>query len=961
MKFKVLALNLAFALIAFGQQKELVVKTGPNLGSLSGDKNENSGSSESQYPLFGWQLGAGASLPTNWNFINELFQYYYSPMLYWTQGGQGYKFDESKYGIKNNYINLANTVGGEYQLENNDQVFLETGPSFNYWAGAKSFSKFQGEKNTSKIELKDNENVNQAYLSWVVEGGYEFDLSRTKLKLGLRGDFGLTPIESYDNFEGGKTKLKPQNVGITVGVSNPFGDLLGEDKYGEYVGETIEIDEGLLQAENIYEMTVYAYKKARELKDKSLSTTDKDSSKYYAEQALEWIEKAEKWLKEGTEDWANGDDGGVGPTSSALLVEYISEIRKCSQTMADSVWAEIPGEDDGDNPRDTPPPTQYGEEIDPPWIKHIGAFTPTQGVWQDDKTFADKKTKQLTKIEDNVYHAELDMVANRWTVVTGIREEKRYIIKMSGTSTYTKEVPVKFRLKLKQNGGERIIWTSENINGWLPIEGGPGPERPWEVSVLKVEGAPIPKSFKMEKGGYTLELELIKNNGDETGLKVQVSGLVVNTSFPVVNLVPVSIGDENTVAGLRTLKDRATSLAEECRQKLHMYYPVPSNSIEVKAHPIENLDNTKLTMFEYLEAKVRPSIFQENVRQDKVIATLTEKFSTQSQVNGGKVVVLTNENDFKLIYMFPENTSAFAASNKVVFLKGDKKASTVGHELLHTFPHLWSEDEMQQYCDKNYHNNNDEYYGAGADVWADRSKLIESETALMGPTTDDKHITQCSYWYLLGALQKGVDPELYIVRGLLFKNGDYTEGVLGNTYEIMGDEELQPTGLGDAGWGINLKNEEGNVLATYPLNPVWKATETEGEHFIVGFSHRINRVKGTKSIELVGPGGILETQKVTAARPKLKIITPAKNSAVTPENGKLKVSWEAEDRDGDTLSYLVYYSPDGISWRTIAHDIQETEIDMDIYGFPTNPQIKILATDGVRTDEKIVKFIVARP
>src|SRR5690606_20116721 len=76
-----------------------------------------------------------------------------------------------------------------------------------------------------------------------------------------------------------------------------------------------------------------------------------------------------------------------------------------------------------------------------------GVFQPSQGVWQDDYTFADRSTKQLTQTGPAEWTAELPMVAQRRTLLFGPRAESHGRIVIQGVSDGSQDetVAVRFR------------------------------------------------------------------------------------------------------------------------------------------------------------------------------------------------------------------------------------------------------------------------------------------------------------------------------------------------------------------------------------------------------------------------------------------------------------------------------------------------------------------------------------
>ena len=68
--------------------------------------------------------------------------------------------------------------------------------------------------------------------------------------------------------------------------------------------------------------------------------------------------------------------------------------------------------------------------------------------------------------------------------------------------------------------------------------------------------------------------------------------------------------------------------------------------------------------------------------------------------------------------------------------------------------------------------------------------------------------------------------------------------------------------------------------------------------------------------------------------------------------GTVPITWEADDLDGDSLTYIVRYSPDnGGTWLAVTVDLTETSYELDTSELPGTDQgiIQVIATDGVNT------------
>lgn len=112
-------------------------------------------------------------------------------------------------------------------------------------------------------------------------------------------------------------------------------------------------------------------------------------------------------------------------------------------------------------------------------------------------------------------------------------------------------------------------------------------------------------------------------------------------------------------------------------------------------------------------------------------------------------------------------------------------------------------------------------------------------------------------------------------------------------------------------------------------------------------------VDGVTHLRLTHGETVLDKQ-ASANAPRVKVLNPDGGEQIT--SGIVNVSWEAEDADGDPLTFLVQYSPDGgASWQSIGLRSSEDpfEISFGAGELPasTNAKIRVHASDGIRLAE----------
>jgi hypothetical protein len=100
-------------------------------------------------------------------------------------------------------------------------------------------------------------------------------------------------------------------------------------------------------------------------------------------------------------------------------------------------------------------------------------------------------------------------------------------------------------------------------------------------------------------------------------------------------------------------------------------------------------------------------------------------------------------------------------------------------------------------------------------------------------------------------------------------------------------------------------------------------------------------------------GNELTERIVSANAPYVELLTPNGGETV---DGKINVSWEASDADGDNLSFVVSYSQDNdISWHHLGFDLTETQLIVDTNQIPGGDEalFRVLASDGFNTNSDI--------
>ena len=593
-----------------------------------------------------------------------------------------------------------------------------------------------------------------------------------------------------------------------------------------------------------------------------------------------------------------------------------------------------------------------------------GWFEPSQGVWQDDKRFKDAPDKRLTRLGPTSWKAELKMVAGRQTAIYGNREHDYIRVAMNGTTTGSRLVKVRFRFKLIDSGGERIIWEQAKAENYIPIDGPAGPPGPWGASLQTHRGVPEWSEFTIKPGPYTIEMELLRDEGTPTGLKVTLSGEAVETARLPLRLVPVALSDA-AVAAPGALVAQAQRIATEAGEFVPQTFPMKPASFAPTVEPLLDLRTIEPGRFDTFISLLPGTDAIEQVRGERVATTIEERFGTSAGLTGGgKTAIVLTEDDFgRLWRQKPDfRAAAYTHSAKLIVLLDSNEGTTLAHELIHTLPYLWSKPQMQALFGFSYHNSDDIGYASGPTVTRYYRERFDGTDAIMGPSGGSKWITQGSYFHLLSELRSVPDPDLIVTRGFIARTGTGFVASFNPLYQVVGEPDLRARAAATGEFAIVLRDRAGVERGRYPFGVSWQLPDIDVNRTTTAFMYRVPDSPDVAEIQIVGPNGnVLDRRRRSASAPAVSITSPVANATVTPANDKIRIQWTAFDADRDALTYMVLYSPDGgANWRVASYEQTATSFDLPIVGRPSAPRVRVIATDGARSRTAEVSFSFAR-
>jgi hypothetical protein len=207
------------------------------------------------------------------------------------------------------------------------------------------------------------------------------------------------------------------------------------------------------------------------------------------------------------------------------------------------------------------------------------------------------------------------------------------------------------------------------------------------------------------------------------------------------------------------------------------------------------------------------------------------------------------------------------------------------------------------------------------------------------------------YLNLIDIFRSEIDPTVLLVNGLIYKNGSakLEPSMLLENMSI----NLESGGEGD--YYIVLLDSKQNILTKVGFQVSFYLMTTEGRKNMdfASFAYRIEWKEGTKRIELQDKNGnILASQLVSENKPEVKVLYPNGGEVFT-KGEKIKIKWQASDKDNDVLTYSLAISQNGETWVPIDINIRSNEYELNTIGLEGDYLIKLRATDGVNIAEDI--------
>lgn len=155
---------------------------------------------------------------------------------------------------------------------------------------------------------------------------------------------------------------------------------------------------------------------------------------------------------------------------------------------------------------------------------------------------------------------------------------------------------------------------------------------------------------------------------------------------------------------------------------------------------------------------------------------------------------------------------------------------------------------------------------------------------------------------------------------------------------------------------IRLLDETGGVLSQIGFTPV--ASEESPDWLT--FTESVPYATGTRTIQVVntGSGDVILTQEVSLNPPVIDSAAPARSVALPgeipqpsdPLPDSFTLNWNADDPDGETLTFDVLFSLDSLLFNPVVTNLTGNSVVIDTTTLPGGTgRFRVIASDGVNT------------
>jgi len=186
----------------------------------------------------------------------------------------------------------------------------------------------------------------------------------------------------------------------------------------------------------------------------------------------------------------------------------------------------------------------------------------------------------------------------------------------------------------------------------------------------------------------------------------------------------------------------------------------------------------------------------------------------------------------------------------------------------------------------------------------------------------------------------------FLASGLL--HSDNTAN-LDPTWIISSNDGLESQTVGTQ-YCLEAQSSSGSVLVKKCFDRSFKDYETGNETSVASFNLALPYDDQTARVLLTKDGLELERREKSPNAPQVSIISPNGGESWAVGDQKT-IAWSANDLDGDTLYFNVFYTPDSINWVPLGINLTENMLTVNVNMMTGGNQAKIMVmvTDGMNT------------
>jgi len=404
----------------------------------------------------------------------------------------------------------------------------------------------------------------------------------------------------------------------------------------------------------------------------------------------------------------------------------------------------------------TTTPSAVDQRICPSEITD-GLFEPSQGVWQDDRSFEDRAGKELSRTGPTSYNAEIPMVVGRPTVLVGVDHvageravRQRDTITLSGVTTGTRPVAVAmlFTMHAPAEGSFEV----DTVRPKQLEVGAPcGAEHRFTLSVDATTGLPQHRTFTFAFAAhYQIEAKIRVTDPFARGIgidgSVVVTGGVVEEPHLNVVVVPVRLGlespsdaDNPTATAIDPAK-----VAREARLHLAELFPLPPDGVSafVRKRELdlrdEHLDSMSFDAAEsLLEQRLEPYVK-----------------GADALPGVSRVVAVLSARDTQALPLRDHGAQAYSQHLVVGRSEALEQVTVLAHEITHTIPFhpAWTDTDMLRDCGKSFHNRKSSQKLAHGIRLRDGEKPVRQRLDVGSIMSPGDWVDQCTYKHLVDGL-----------------------------------------------------------------------------------------------------------------------------------------------------------------------------------------------------------------